>query len=71
MYCDRWYGAKLQLSITKIGNQRNRLACNMQIERNGTLTGLVIEGTAWDAYFMPHKEMEDALKIKTDARSRE
>jgi len=43
----------------------------MQIERNGTLTGLVIEGMAWDAYFMPHKEIEDALKIKTDARSRE
>ncbi len=27
--------------------------------------GLVIEGTAWDAYFM-HKKLEDALKIKKD-----
>ncbi len=40
----------------------------MQIERNGTLTGLVMEGTVRDAYFM-HKKLEDALKIKKDARS--
>ncbi len=38
----------------------------MQIQRNGALTGLVVEGTAWDAYFM-HKKLEDALKIKKDA----
>ena len=38
----------------------------MQIERNGTFTGLVIEGTAWDGYFM-HKKLEDTLKIKKDA----
>ena len=41
----------------------------MQTERNGTLTGLVIEGTARDAYFM-YKKLEDVLKVKKDARSR-
>jgi hypothetical protein len=46
----------------------SRLACKMQIERNGMLTGLVIEGTARDAYFM-HRKLEGALKTKKDTQS--
>ena len=34
--------------------------------RNGTFTGLVIEGMAREVYFM-HKKLEDALEIKKDA----
>ena len=49
-----------QLSIMEIRN--NRLACRTRIEKNGALTGLVIEGTAPDACFIENRNLKDALE---------
>jgi len=49
-----------KLSIMEIRN--NRLACRTRIEKNGALTGLVIEGTAPDACFIENRNLKDALE---------